>query len=91
MPIESPMDETKRIAADLVETVKKLQEQARKHTGRHTKALEALSTIFKGETNNLPEDTATQPNIHHTNQTGIHPPGTARVYTLSKPGTTPHV
>jgi hypothetical protein len=53
VPTESPMDEAKRIAAELVEAVKKLQDQETRQPGRHTRALQTLSAIFRGETAKL--------------------------------------
>ena len=55
MPIEIPTDETKRISVKLLGAFRKLQDQNRQYPGRHTTALEALSRIFKGQADTLPD------------------------------------
>ena len=69
VPTESPMDEAKRIAAELVEAVKKLQDQETRQPGRHTRALQTLSAIFRGETAKThPISHRASPNVHRSNE-----------------------
>ena len=46
VPKETVMDETLRVAKDLLSAIKKLQGQESILPGRHTKALQKLSEIF---------------------------------------------
>ena len=61
MPIEIPTDETKRISVKLLGAFRKLQDQNRQYPGRHATALEALSRIFKGQADTIPDDATTMP------------------------------
>jgi hypothetical protein len=53
VPKETVMDETLRVAKDLLSAIKKLQGQESILPGRHTKALQTLSEIFNDKTINL--------------------------------------
>ena len=50
VPKETRMDETVRVAKDLVAAIQKLQDQATQQPGRHTTALAKLAEIFKSKT-----------------------------------------
>ena len=69
MPIESPIDETKRISSHLLNTFRKLQSQKRKCPGRHTTSLESLTIIFKVQADTLTDDTTNVPHQTSTSPT----------------------
>ena len=50
MPKETPMDEAKQVACDLLKAIQCLQENDVKHKGRHSEALQALERLFKVHT-----------------------------------------
>ena len=60
VPIETPRDEATRIARQLIEAVKGLQDQEKNHQGRHTQALETLKMFFKDTVETFPERTPPQ-------------------------------
>ena len=61
------MDEATKVAKDLLEAVKKLQEKEAHNPGRHTQALHTLAKIFRGETEHLPKAAP------HSPQTSTNP------------------
>ena len=69
--------QNKKIAANLLDAVYKLQNKNRKCTGRHATTLDNLSIIFKGQSDTLPDDAANMPN-----QT---PTSTTRTEAIKKP------
>ena len=61
------MDEAKKVAMDLLEAVRKLQQKEAPNPGRHTQALHTLAKIFRGETEYLPDAAP------HSPQTSTNP------------------
>jgi hypothetical protein len=78
VPIETRMDETRRIAEQLVQAVKRLQHEQTAHPGRHTAALHKLASIFKDSTG--PIERVAVP----TTQTSTNPTATANIRTAPR-------
>ena len=63
------MDEARNISDDLVQAIKKLQNQTQTYPGWHATALDALSNIFKYETDLLPSESPLPAQPMSTNPT----------------------
>ena len=69
IPTKTPIDETKWIEENLLDAVRKLGNKNRQYPGRHATTIEALWRIFKGKSDNLPDDATTVPHQTSTNPT----------------------